>query len=189
MSILVAMNRRRILALAGLSLRGPAQGVVRSAQSLAAWAAAAAAGAAPGAASAQTFNANERPPSPQEQQLEFDRELRKRVGDRPLKEGRVSVNVPALAENGHSVPFSVVVESAMTEQDHVRALHVLIGRNPRPWAITVKMHPGMPLARLDTRLRLAGSGRILAVAEMQDATLWAGFADVQVTLSACVDGS
>jgi sulfur-oxidizing protein SoxY len=87
------------------------------------------------------------------------------------------------------VACSVQVDSPMSEADHVRAVHLLLGRNPKPWAITVAMRPGMPLARFDTRIRLAGSSRVLAVAEMSDGSLWSGHADVQVTLSACIDGS
>ena len=140
-------------------------------------------------AQAQQANSGDVPPSPQEQQIEFDRELRKRVGNRPIREGKVKVDVPQLADNGNSVACSVVVDSPMTEADHVKHLHVLLGRNPRPWAITVHMRPGMPMARFDTRLRLAGTGRVLAVAEMNDGSLWSGHTDVQVTISACVDGS
>jgi sulfur-oxidizing protein SoxY len=137
----------------------------------------------------QAASTGDLPPSPQEQQIEFDRELRKRVGTRPIREGKVRVEVPQLADNGNSVACSVVADSPMTEADHVRKLHLLLGRNPRPWAITVHMGPSVPMARLDTRIRLAGTGRVLAVAEMADGSLWSGHADVQVAVSACVDGS
>lgn len=137
----------------------------------------------------RSFDPSVSAPSPQEQQIELDRALEKILRGVPIQSGRVKVTAPMLADNGNSVSCSILVDSPMTEVDHVRELHVLLARNPRPLALSVAMSPSNSVARVDTRLRLAGSQRILAVAVMSDGRAWSGFTDVVVTLSACLDGS
>ncbi len=95
----------------------------------------------------------------------------------PVRQGRVKLDMPLLADNGNSVSMSVSVESPMTEADHVRAIHLLSERNPE--ARMASFHLG-PRAG-------AGSQRVVALAEMSDGSFWMGSASVVVTLSACVD--
>ncbi len=137
----------------------------------------------------RSFDPNIPTPSAQEQQVELDRALEKILRNVPIQPGKVVVTAPVLADNGNSVACSVVVESPMSETDYVRELHVFLARNPRPLALSVNMGPWTGIARVDTRARLAGSQRILAVAVMNDGKAYSGFTDVVVTLSACLDGS
>lgn len=137
----------------------------------------------------RSFDPNIPTPSSQEQQIELDRAIDKILRHVPIQPGKVTVTAPVLADNGNSVACSVVVDSPMTESDHVRELHVFLARNPRPLALSVSMGPWTGIARVDTRARLAGSQRILAVAVMNDGKAYSGFTDVVVTLSACLDGS
>ncbi|MFM7418730.1 MAG: thiosulfate oxidation carrier protein SoxY, partial [Alphaproteobacteria bacterium] len=53
-------------------------------------------------------------------------------GGRAAQEGRVTLRLPAIAENGNTVPMSVMVESPMTSADHVKAIHVFATGNPTP---------------------------------------------------------
>ena len=48
---------------------------------------------------------------------------------------RVHVTIPRLADNGHSVPLKVWVDSPQSAEDHVKRLVVLSERNPRPICI------------------------------------------------------
>ena len=111
------------------------------------------------------------------------------TGGAPLREGRVKLVVPRLADNGHSVPLAVSVESPMTAADHVRSITLLSERNPRPVMATFHLGPKSGRAEVVTRVRLNGTQRLLAVAQLSDGSFWSGTAEVEVTESACLDAS
>lgn len=115
--------------------------------------------------------------------LAAQREL---FGDRPILEGRVGLKLPPIAENGFSVPLTVNVESRMTDADHVTRIAVFSPRNPLPNVAQFTLGPRAGLASVSTRIRMGGTQAILAVAEMNDGTLWSGSAETVVTLAACV---
>lgn len=102
---------------------------------------------------------------------------------------RVRVIAPELADNGLLVPVSVSVDSPMTDQDHVIRIHLLSQRNPvlRLLSITLGSQSGWP--GLTTRVRLAGTQTLVAVAELSEGRFHYGVAEVFVTESACVDGT
>ena len=107
----------------------------------------------------------------------------------PVRESRVKLEIPHLAENGHLVPLTVSVESPMTPADHVRTLYLLSEKNPRPVIAKISMAPGTGRAALTTRIRLAGAQHVVAVAQMSDGSFWGAAADVIVTETACLDAS
>jgi len=107
----------------------------------------------------------------------------------PLREGRVRLEIPRLADNGHSVPLRITVDSAMTAAEHVRTLTLLSEKNPRPVMATFHLGPKAGRPELATRVRLATSQRVLVVAELSDGSFWSGSAEVEVTESACLDAS
>ena len=115
--------------------------------------------------------------------------VRKITGGAAVKAGRVTVDTPRLADNGHSVPLSVSVESPMTPSDHVRSITLLSERNPRPVMATFHLDPAAGRAHVATRVRLNGSQRVLAVAQLSDGSWWSGDAEVEVTESACLDAT
>ena len=114
--------------------------------------------------------------------------IREFCGEAEPRPGRVTLEVPPLVENGNTVPLSVAVESPMTEADHVRAIAVFNERNPQPHVLTVRLGPRAGRAALATRIRLATSQRLVAVAAMSDGGFWMDSAQVVVTLAACVEG-
>ena len=109
------------------------------------------------------------------------------LGNRELKPGKVVIDVPKLADNGNSVPLTITVDSPMSETDRVVAIHVFSERNPRPKIASVELGPDAGRAELATRIRLAGTGQIVAVAQMADGSLWGATAEVIVTQAACTD--
>jgi sulfur-oxidizing protein SoxY len=110
------------------------------------------------------------------------------AGEAEVGAGRVRLEVPPLVENGNSVPLTVSVDSPMTPADHVRAIAVFNERNPQPNVITARLGPRAGRAVLSTRLRLATSQRLVAVAALSDGSFWSDGAEVGVTLAACVEG-
>jgi sulfur-oxidizing protein SoxY len=106
-----------------------------------------------------------------------------------IRAGKVKLELPPLADNGNSVAMRLTVESPMTAQDHVRAVHLFSERNPVRHMAAFHLGPRAGRAEIVSRVRLAGSQRVVALAELSDGTFWAGSASVVVTLSACLDES
>jgi sulfur-oxidizing protein SoxY len=114
--------------------------------------------------------------------------IRRFAGDNPIRPGRVTLDLPPLVENGNTVPLAVHVESPMTADDHVRRIAVFNEKNPQPNVVTAHLRPGAGRAQIATRIRLADTQRITAIAEMSDGTYWSASADAIVTLAACLEG-
>lgn len=111
------------------------------------------------------------------------------TGGRPARAERVLLEIPELADNGLSVPVRVRVDSPMTDEDHVRSITLLAEFNPRPLLLRVHLGPHSGRAELATRVRLAVSQRVMALAQTADGRYWSAQADVLVTESACLDAS
>jgi sulfur-oxidizing protein SoxY len=117
----------------------------------------------------------------------FQEALRRIVGDAQVRHGRVKLQLPPLIDNGNSVPLTVSVESPMTAADHVKAIHVLTEKNPLPDVVSVALGPRAGRATLSTRVRLADTQTVTAIAQMSDGSFWSDTAEVVVTLSACLE--
>jgi sulfur-oxidizing protein SoxY len=117
----------------------------------------------------------------------FQEALHRVVGDARVRRGRVKLTLPPLIDNGNSVPLSVSVESPMTEADHVATIHVLTEKNPLPDVVSVHLGPRAGRANVATRVRLADTQTVTAIAQMSDGSFWSDGAEVVVTLSACLE--
>lgn len=102
--------------------------------------------------------------------------------------GRITLDIPALVENGNSVDTRIVVESPMTEADHVRWIHLIAEKNPFPDMARFHLGPRAGRAEVATTLRLAQSQKVTAVAALSGGGFVLADADIVVTLSACIDG-
>ena len=111
--------------------------------------------------------------------------LRETFGDRKLVRDRVDLKLPLLAESGNVVPVTVSVDSPMTQQDHVIAIHLFAEKNNLPRVLSVQIGPSNGKAVIKSRIRLAESQQVLAVAVMNDGLLFSAAADVEVTFSSC----
>ena len=118
---------------------------------------------------------------------EMQQAIRKLTGGRTLNPGKVTLELPPLSENGHVVPMRVAVASPMTEADHVRAIHVFTEKNPQPNVASFRLGPRAGRALINTRVRLADTQTVTAIAEMSDGSLWTASAHVIVTLAACLE--
>jgi sulfur-oxidizing protein SoxY len=113
--------------------------------------------------------------------------IRDVIGEAPVKKGKVKLDLPPLVENGNSVPCTVTVDSPMTAANYVKAIHIFNEKNPQPNVISVKLGPRAGQAKFSTRIRLADTQTITAIAEMSDGTCWSDDIYVIVTLAACVE--
>jgi sulfur-oxidizing protein SoxY len=109
------------------------------------------------------------------------------TGGKPMTKGRVALDLPPLVDNGNTVPITVAVESPMTDDNYVKAIHVVNEKNPQPNVISCTMGPRAGRASIATRIKLADSQKITAIAEMSDGSFWFDNADVIVTLAACLE--
>jgi sulfur-oxidizing protein SoxY len=104
---------------------------------------------------------------------------------RTAQEGRITLRLPAIAENGNTVPLSIIVESPMTAADHVKTIHVFATGNPTPEVAVFHLTPAMGRANADTRIRLGQTQDVVALAEMADGSLFMARAEVKVTIGGC----
>ena len=113
--------------------------------------------------------------------------IRAAVGSALIKNGKVSVQVPPLVENGNLVPLKISVESPMTADDYVKAIHVIAEGNPLPNVVSFFLSPRAGKAEISTRIRMAQSQRIWVIAQTSTGMCWQGSAESLVTLSACTE--
>ena len=116
-----------------------------------------------------------------------DEAIRKITGDAKIQEGRVTLTIPPLVENGNLVVLKVSVDSPMTVNDYVKAIHVIAEGNPLPNIFTAYLTPHSGTANITTRVRLADSQRVWAIVQMSNGSFWQGWAETSVTLSACTE--
>ena len=114
--------------------------------------------------------------------------IRRVVGEASVKKGRLKIDLPPLIENGNAVPLTVAAESPMTADNYVKAIHVFTEKNPQPNVISIQLGPRAGRATFSTRIRLADSQKVIAIAEMNDGSFWSDEIEVIVTLAACLEG-
>ena len=107
------------------------------------------------------------------------------IGAKTPKEGRVKLILTEIAENGGTVPLKVSVDSPMSEEDHVQAIHVFADGNPFPEVASYFMGPHNGKAYLSIRLRLLKTQNVIAVAEMSNGEVYLGRKNIKVTIGGC----
>ncbi|WP_375784336.1 SoxY-related AACIE arm protein [Bradyrhizobium sp. Pha-3] len=113
--------------------------------------------------------------------------IRNVVGEANVRTGKVKLDIPPLVENGNTVPMTVSVESPMTADAYVKSIHVFNEKNPQPNIGNFYLGPRAGRAQISTRIRLADSQKVTAIARLSDDTFWSATADVVVTLAACTE--
>jgi len=98
---------------------------------------------------------------------------------------KVKLTVPEIAENGAVVPVKVNVESAMTEAEHVKAIHVLTTKNGNSRCADVMLTPLNAKGYFATRVKLGGTQDVVALVEMSDGTFLRAAKPVKVTIGGC----
>ena len=101
---------------------------------------------------------------PSHPQLPMDQAIRGLVGDSTVERGKVKLELPPIVENGNVVPLTVTVESPMSEADHVTAIHIFNEKNPQPYVAAFELGPRAGRAAVSTRIRLADSQQVVAIA-------------------------
>lgn len=113
--------------------------------------------------------------------------IRQIAGEAAIRPGKVKLDVPPLVENGNTVSLTVSVQSPMTPADHVKSIHIFNEKNPQPNVANFHFGSRAGRAQASTRIRLADTQTVVAIAQLSDGSFWSGKADVVVTLAACVE--
>lgn len=113
--------------------------------------------------------------------------IRNVTGAAAVKTGKVKLDVPPLVENGNTVPLTVSVNHPIAPEDYVSSIHVFNEKNPQPNIANFHLGPHAGRAQVSTRIRLADSQKIVAIAKLSDGSFWSASVDVVVTLAACTE--
>ena len=113
--------------------------------------------------------------------------IRAFTGTAPINSGKVELVLPALVENGNSVPLTVNVAHWMEQNDYVKTIAIFNEKNPQPNVATFHLTPRAGRASVSTRIRLGDSQKITAIAQLSDGSFWSDEAEVIVTLPACAE--
>ena len=113
--------------------------------------------------------------------------IRNVVGEAPVRTGKVKLDIPPLVENGNTVPLTVSVASPMTAADYVKSIHVFNEKNPQPNIGNFHLGPSSGRAQISTRIRLADTQKVVAIARLSDDTFWQVTTEIVVTLAACTE--
>jgi sulfur-oxidizing protein SoxY len=113
--------------------------------------------------------------------------IRTVTGGVAVKTGKIKLDVPPLVENGNTVPLTVSVASPMAPEDFVKSIHVFNEKNPQPNIGNFYFGPNAGRAQVSTRIRLADSQKVVAIARLSDGSFWSASVDIVVTLAACTE--
>ncbi len=111
--------------------------------------------------------------------------IAKFTGGKTPETGKISIDLPEIAENGNTVPLSVKVDSPMRAESYVSDIFIVAEANPRPEVITFRFTPMSGRAEAATRIRLNGTGDVIVVAKTSDGKFYTGRKPVKVTIGGC----
>jgi sulfur-oxidizing protein SoxY len=103
------------------------------------------------------------------------------------RDGRITIDISPLVDNGNAVPITLRIDSPMTAADHVREMALFNERNPQRDIARWQLGPANGRAEVSTRIRLSTTQQLAALARMSDGSVWQQRVDVIVTLAACVE--
>jgi sulfur-oxidizing protein SoxY len=136
-----------------------------------------------GAVSAATrLHGPEDPEAPNEQ---VARILKSLFGDRPIKRGHVSLDMPAVAEDGRVVPVIIESDLPMRKDEYVKGVHLIVDHNPDPHLAAFQLTPAVGEVSISTRIKMKRSTWVRAIVETSTGEVWADYARVLVTLNGC----
>jgi len=135
-----------------------------------------------GAMTAAVFGASS---SPALAKNDAEEAIKKFTGGKTPVQGKIKLDLPEIAENGNTVPMTVTVESPMTEQSHVTDVLIVADENPRSGVVTFHFSPASGVAEANTRIRLAATQDVIAVAKMNDGSVFIASKQVKVTIGGC----
>ena len=118
---------------------------------------------------------------------ELDAAIKAYTQGATIRTGKVKLDISPLVDNGNSVPITISVDSPMTPADHVKTIAMFNEKNPQRDVVRIQLGPRSGKGSVSTRIRLANSQKLVALAQLSDDTWWSHSVEVLVTLAACID--
>jgi sulfur-oxidizing protein SoxY len=112
-------------------------------------------------------------------------QIAKFTGGKTAEKGKISIELPEIAENGNTVPLSVAVDAPMTADNYVSEVMVVAEGNPNPGVATFHFSAASGNAAATTRIRLATTQNIVVVAKTSKGEFYTGQKLVKVTIGGC----
>jgi sulfur-oxidizing protein SoxY len=122
------------------------------------------------------------PEVPNEQVAKILRDL---FGDRPIQSGHISLDMPAVAEDGRIVPVIIESDLPMTADRYVKAVHLIVDHNPDPHLAAYHLTPALGSVALQTRIKMKRTTWVRAMLETSGGEVYAAYAHVNVSLNGC----
>jgi sulfur-oxidizing protein SoxY len=124
-------------------------------------------------------------PDPEIPNEQVARILKDLFGDRPLGKGHISLDMPAVAEDGRIVPVIIESDLPMTPDHYVKAVHLIVDHNPDPHLAAYHLTPALGSVALQTRIKMKRTTWVRAILETSTGEVWAAYAHVIVSLNGC----
>jgi len=112
--------------------------------------------------------------------------LREKFGDRPIRQGHVTLDVPDVAPDSREVPLLIESDLPMTASSYVKGIHIVVDHNPDIYLAGFDFTPAIGAATLDTRIKMRRSSHVRIIAEMSTGELWTTSHFVYTSLNGCV---
>ena len=125
------------------------------------------------------------PADPEVPNEEVARILREISGNRPIRRGHVSLDLPLVAEDGRVVPVIIETDLPMTAENYVRAVHLIVDHNPDAHLAAFYLTPALGKVSISTRIKMKRTTWVRAILQTSGGEVWAGYTRVSVTLNGC----
>lgn len=125
------------------------------------------------------------PGDPEVPNEQIARILKDLFGDRPVRRGHLSLDMPAVAEDGRIVPVIIESDLPMTAEHFVKAVHLIVDHNPDPHLAAYHLTPALGSVAIETRIKMKRTTWVRAILETSGGEVWADYARVNVTLNGC----
>jgi len=125
------------------------------------------------------------PEDPEVPNAQVARILKDLFGDRPIRRGHLSLDMPLVAEDGRIVPVIIESDLPMTAEQYVKAVHLIVDHNPDPHLAAYHLSPALGSVALQTRIKMKRTTWVRAILETSTGDVWADYARVNVSLNGC----
>jgi sulfur-oxidizing protein SoxY len=125
------------------------------------------------------------PGDPEVPNEEVARILKQLFGDRPIRKGHLTLDMPLVAEDGRIVPVIIESDLPMTADNYVKAVHLIVDYNPDPHLAAYYLTPAIGSVALETRIKMKRTTWVRAMVDTSKGDVWAAYAHVNVSLNGC----
>jgi sulfur-oxidizing protein SoxY len=125
------------------------------------------------------------PEDPEVPNEEVARILKDLFGDRPIRRGHVSLDMPVVAEDGRVVPVIIESDLPMSAERYVKGVHLIVDHNPDAHLAAFHLTPALGAVSISTRIKMKRTTWVRAILETNTGEVWAGYSRVLVTLNGC----